>query len=111
MLRNFLLGLLGFIFVSAHAAEIIRDPTKPIDVTATAAETQGNMRLDAILIGKTRNIAIISGQRFSIGDKIGGATIIDILPSEVQLQDDSGEYVIKLNPTTIKTPSNKEPSK
>lgn len=93
----------------ALAEETMHDPTRPFGVAIVESTQQGNIHIDAILTGPNRNIVIIGGQRFTVGDKIGDAEIIEISPTEVHLQDDSGEYVIKLNATTIKKPTNKQP--
>lgn len=101
--RIFITLLLVFSYSFSFA--ILRDPTLPIGKNLSGV---AGIKIDAIIIGKTRKIVTIDGRQLVEGDKIRGTTIVEIQPDKVVFEDESGKFDIymagsgiKLNPTTV----------
>ena len=62
----------------------------PIPVQAPASVLQ------SILISPQRRLAIINGRTVSIGDSVGDAVVVEILPYEVVLQRNGQEVRMRL---------------
>ncbi len=72
----------------ADEAELLRDPTRPYSAKAVAAATgnaTSSYRVTAIFTSEKRRIAIVNGQRVSEGDRVDGATVVEILANDLQL--------------------------
>jgi hypothetical protein len=54
--------------------------------------------LQSVLINATGKSAIISGQRYKLGDKVGEARLIGIAESEVVLKTPDGTQTLRLFP-------------
>jgi hypothetical protein len=93
----------------AYANHPLRDPTRPPNTTSYAA--LGNtLRIDAIFFNKdnaNKSTVIIEGRKFMLGDKINDATLVEIKPHEIKLQDDKGEFTVNVPYTIIKSPITK----
>ena len=81
------------------------DPTRPPEgmsaVTASApAEIAAfsEPRLQSVMIGTAGRSAIISGQRYQLGDRIGDARLVKISEAEVVLAGASGRRAMTLFP-------------
>ena len=77
--------------VLAEDAELLRDPTRPWSArsvapvgTVTATGVTG-FRVTAIFTSEKRRIAIVNGQRVSEGDRVNGATVVEILADDIRL--------------------------
>jgi MSHA biogenesis protein MshK len=55
-------------------------------------------RLESVLIGPDRRIAVISGQQYRMGDKFGEGRIVRINESEVAIRSGESVEVLKLIP-------------
>ena len=89
IIKFLLFGLVG-ITISAYA---MRDPTEPAgDNTKTTINGNGNIQVDSILSSKDRNLALIAGRYYKVGDNIMGAKVTEIHPTFVRFQDSSGEF-------------------
>ena len=100
--------LLCLTLVNHIAAGALHDPTQPPGMGYKYDETLNpasmyNYRIDGIFIGKDKKMAIINGQRVSVGDKIFNINVIDIDKNSVRLKDENGEFVISMNNAVIKT--------
>ncbi len=76
--------------VLADDAELLRDPTRPWSARSVAAAATGNattssFRVTAIFTSDKRRIAIVNGQRVSEGDRVDGATVVEILAGALRL--------------------------
>jgi MSHA biogenesis protein MshK len=75
------------------------DPTRPASYTPAAAPVAaGRPRLESVLIAPDRRIAIISGQRVQVGDRIYGAEVVSITESEVVLRSGQASETLALFP-------------
>ena len=77
--------------ILANAQETLRDPTRPWSArsvapvgTVTATGVTG-FRVTAIFTSDKRRIAIVNGQRVSEGDRVDGATVVEILVDALRL--------------------------
>ena len=99
--------LLALAAPGAHAEPF--DPTRPpADQVALAAEAGPGpdtvWRLDSVLSSPERRVAVINGVRTRVGDRIGGATVLQIDKSSVRLREAGGEFELALH-ATVKTPA------
>ena len=58
----------------------------------------GRPRLESVLIAPDRRIAIISGQRVQLGDRIGGAQVVSITETAVVLRSGLTNETLPLFP-------------
>lgn len=92
------LFLAFFTSLSCMAAQFA-DPTRPPSFTPGAAPVPtGRPRLESVLIAPDRRIAIISGQRVRLGDRIGGAEVVSITESAVVLRAGQTSETLPLFP-------------
>lgn len=79
-------GMLG-----RGVAETLGDPTQPPNTTSLSpgqrtAKPLPRWSLTATFIASDRRVATINGKRVTVGEQIGGATVLAIEPSWVSLQ-------------------------
>lgn len=89
-------------------ASRLDDPTRPPGyafggVPRSAHRTGWN--LSQILIAPDRRQAIINGHSVREGDYVGGARVVEILPSEVKLRRKDRAFSIKLLSGSVKRPA------
>lgn len=85
---------------TAHAQSELRDPTRPPTPAEIEAwfgngpddQTRAPFRLQSILLGPQRRIAIIDGERLRPGEQLGDAEVQLIEPGRVVLERD-GEKI------------------
>lgn len=72
-----------------HAYAEMRDPTQPpaipISVTQETPQYEGDYKLQSILIGPMRKLAMINGELVSVGSKIQNARVVAINKNYVVL--------------------------
>lgn len=97
---HLLAGLICALSVASAAAEMI-DPTRPggAPVMGHTAAARG---LQSTIVSAERRLAVIDGKRVGIGDKIGGASVVEIGPYHVVLKRGMERSTLKLQPYTIK---------
>jgi MSHA biogenesis protein MshK len=109
--------------ISATAATTgnaaLPDPTRPPDsVIAASNAAPGEIaafaepQLQSVLIGTNGRSAIIGGQRYRLGDRVGDATLVKISEAEVVLAGAGGRRTMSLFPAVKKrvdTPAAKVP--
>jgi hypothetical protein len=84
------------------------DPMRPPDmrlVKGSAGSAMGNgfnAHLSSTLITKGQRSAIINGQNVSVGDRVAGAKVIEIMPTEVVLRRKGRNHKVKLLPVSVK---------
>ncbi len=86
------------------AADLLRDPTQPIDY-APAASTQtesreGGLRLTAVFTG-SRPSAVIGGRRVHVGDRVQDYEVRSIAAGKVELIRGGEISVLRLYSSTI----------
>ena len=101
-MRTKLLILLGLLVViPAWAGDLLdglADPTRPSRSGAGEGVSRGGLVLQSTLVSPRRRVAIISGQRVSVGGKIGGAEVVAIRPYEVILSRSGKESTLRMLP-------------
>ena len=89
-------------------AQGIADPTLPPPAFATGENAEEAVRgpvLQSIMIRPHSRSAIISGERVTLGSKIGNSRVAAIRDSEVVLRSNSGTEVLRLYPDVHMKPS------
>ena len=75
------------------------DPTRPATFTPSAAASPaGRPRLESVLIAPDRRIAVISGQRVQVGDRVYGAEVVSITEGAVVLRTGQASETLALFP-------------
>lgn len=91
-------------------AQALPDPTRPALLPRGSGEGAAAAPvpaapapvLQSVLIARDRSIAIISGQRFDLGDHVGDARIVRITETEVVLRSGDAQTTLKLFPQVEK---------
>lgn len=78
------------------------DPTRPYTGRRPAfqAPASDGMVLQSTLVSRERQVAVVNGQRYQRGDKIGRWQVTVIGPTEVVLQRANEEKRLRLLPAT-----------
>ena len=79
----------------ADDTEVLRDPTRPYNARSVAVAPGGgsrsgssgvaSFRVTAIFTSDMRRIAVVNGRRVTEGDKVDGATVVEILTDRLRL--------------------------
>lgn len=98
-------GLLSF---PVHAQ--LDDPTRPpgyrlILPGGKKAATKLRYTLSSVRISSVRRVAIINNRSVEAGDRVNGAKVIAIYPSEVKLTKQGKEFTVKLLSQVVKKTS------
>ncbi len=72
------------------------DPTQPSGYTAPKEAAKKKWRLESVLIGERRKLAIINGQSYQEGDRVGNAELISIEHNKVTLRKGLQRTVLEL---------------
>ncbi len=81
-------------------AQALTDPTKPATFQQSAKSE--SLKLESILFGASRKVAVINGKALSEGDRIDNKTIIRISKDSVQVSDSGVEITLTLKRPTIR---------
>ena len=107
-----LLILTGYMILvsSGGYAEALPDPTRPYGYGSEIAVEQIphekiQWQLSGIRITENKRSAILNGRLVKEGDKLDGAVVMEIKPSEVTLQQQDKRLVVKLLLSNIKQPA------
>ena len=80
------------------AQSSLRDPTRPFHYTAgksqTADRQQHQFKLESILYGPGRRIAVIDGHAVSRGESVYGARVVKIEPARVILEYKGRRHIL-----------------
>ncbi|HYR06005.1 MAG TPA: hypothetical protein VEP71_04910 [Gallionella sp.] len=109
MMHNFFRTIhtltMALLSVAANAEEL-SDPTRPppgftLPAVSPASGTAANQSagLQSIIISKNRRAAIIDGETVELGDKYGGAKLIEVNEGSVVLRSAQGRQVMTLFPS------------
>jgi MSHA biogenesis protein MshK len=85
--------------VAWHDAVALNDPTRPSGYAApagVAAKPGEVLRLESVLIGRDRRVAVINGKTCSVGDSIDGARLVAIHADGAELVRDGNRVVLPL---------------
>lgn len=96
--RPRLLAWLLVLVAGPLAAATLRDPTQPLDYqphAATAHKAASVYRLESILYGPTRRVAVINGTAVGPGEHIAGARVVRIERMAVVLDIQGVRHVLK----------------
>ncbi len=72
------------------------DPTRPY--TAPAESDRSGLQLQYTMVSPQRRVAVINGQRYATGARVGGWEIVAIDSTEVVLRDGAKEKRLQLVP-------------
>jgi len=100
--------------VSPAWGQALSDPTRPpqewlaaqpkVAGTPSAFDQEAPPHLQSLLIGPSRNYAIIDGQLVGVGDTFNDARVVKVSPSEVVLRSERGIQTLRLFPDVEKRP-------
>ena len=94
---------------SIALAQQLKDPMRPAGLsssgTRNAIVRARNYRLSSTFIARGHKSAIVNGRRIQVGDMIGNARVVEILPTEIRLRRDGRTTMLRLLPITVKTPA------
>ena len=79
-----------------------RDPTAPTNTEHVDNEDQTHLKLKSILVGKTRQVALINDTFVSVGDTIGTAKVVAIRDNSVILLDSGVTITLTLFENNIR---------
>jgi MSHA biogenesis protein MshK len=95
-------ALAGGFFACAGAlgAQELADPTRPPEFRGSqeASPLEQGGRLQSVLLSSGRKIAVIDGATVPLGGRLGGATLVSIMPTHVVLREGDEERVLRLHP-------------
>ena len=81
----------------------LADPSRPSSHgVVTTGVSQGGLVLQSTLVSPRQRVAVINGQRLSVGDAIQGASVTDIQPFQATLQRAGREITLRLMPPLAK---------
>ena len=84
------------------------DPMRPPDMRlvkgsgGSGVEGRFNAHLSSTLITKGQRSAIINGRNVTVGDRVAGAKVMEIMPTEVVLRHKGRDHKVKLLPVSVK---------
>ena len=85
-------------------AEMLRDPTQPLNYTVSGydapADSNGSMKLSAVFYG-SRPYAVISGKVVHVGESLGGYQVSRIYSGTVELKNGSETVTLKMHPKSV----------
>ena len=91
---------------TSYAVEV-HDPTKPTAYRESVQSNKDTYRLESILLGVNRKLAIINGESFSEGDTHKLGKVISINRNNVVLQG-SKRHILTLTTLSLKKPVDKK---
>jgi len=108
------LTIIGFLMLALIShAQAISDPTRPPGLNSVPARSNTTVRkgprwvLKSTLISPQRRSAVINNRVVSLGDRVKGATVVDINPSSVRLRSGGAYITLVMLKKNIKAPSRK----
>ena len=101
MSRHWLAAVLLALPAAVSAQHSLGDPTRPTslsepDESAEKATQAVRWRLQSTLIADDRKVAVINGRTVSQGERIEGATLLEVRSDGVTLQEDGQRRVLRL---------------
>lgn len=108
-------GLL-ILVMAAPALAALEDPTRPPVQAPAAAQSPAasdgpRWLLTTTLVSPERRTAVINNQVVTVGDRIGGARVVDIQADSVRLRAGGREVTLMIVSTNVKQASKAQASK
>jgi len=91
---------------TSYAVEV-HDPTKPTAYREAVQSTKDTYRLESILLGANRKLAIINGESYSEGDAHKLGKVVSINRNNVVIQG-SKRHILTLITLSLKKPVDKK---
>jgi len=93
-----------------QSAMALDDPMRPptASTVRSSTSTGSGYTLSSTFIARDRKSAIINGRQVSVGDRIDGARVLEIMPTQVQLQAQGRTVTVLLLPIAVKKPAKVE---
>ena len=109
MRKRLLIIAYSVMWTSHGLAAALPDPTRPYQYGALVEieqmpDEKVQWRLSGIRINENKRSAILNGKLVKEGDKVDGAAVMEIKPSEVTLQQEDKRLVVRLLLSNIKQP-------
>jgi MSHA biogenesis protein MshK len=82
-----------------HDAAALSDPTRPSGYAApsdVAEKSDEALKLESVLIGRDRRVAVINGKTCRVGDNINGARLVAIHADGAELMREGNRVVLPL---------------
>lgn len=93
----------NLLLASAEASQDLYDPTRPPGKQAQArVQSQSSLRLESVLIGSKRKVAIINGRRYMEGDRIGAGKVVTIQRQGVKIALPEKTLSLRLRHVVVK---------
>ncbi len=77
--------------------EFLRDPTRPYTESERRAATSPRYVVNAIIVSAERRVAIVNGQRVTVGGSVDNAKVISIENGQLILEINGKRLTAKLN--------------
>lgn len=96
-------ALLALVALTAQAAEVFNDPTRPAQeylptVLRASAVSESALLLQSILLSPQRKVAIINGRAVMVGDRIQGYQLQSLDNRSATLKNTHGVITLQLLP-------------
>lgn len=99
-----LLFLAVFCLPLCAGAEMLRDPTQPLNYTVSGdvapADSNGSLKLSAVFYG-SRPYAVISGRVVHVGESLRGYQVSRIYNGAVELKNGAETVTLKMYPKSV----------
>ncbi len=104
-----LFTILVALLLTAAPASALDDPMRPPSFdpggrVGSAPAGPSGFSLTSTLVSPDRRVAVINGRTLAVGERIGGAEIIEILPDRVRIRRGKKESTLTLAPVNVKEP-------
>ncbi len=91
--------LLALTLSNVAIAQEMRDPTRPYKPAAVRKAIQPSFVVNAIFVSSRRQVAVVNGQRVTVGDRIDGAVVTDIEKHQITLEMDGQAFTAAMKRT------------
>ncbi len=90
--------------VSDADDDVLRDPTRPVTAVevTTPARPAARYVVSAIFVGPDRRVAVVNGRTVGLGDRVGGARVVDIAPDRLILAVGGKTLTARLATTKVR---------
>lgn len=104
MLRVYsLVSIWCLLFAVPSTVVALQDPTRPPGYGSTAARASGPVwQVNSIRIASQHKTAVVNGRTVAVGNRVNGATVIDIEPTEVRFRKEGKEFTVRLFNHSVK---------
>lgn len=105
------IAAVGLLLIGATDRVELGDPTRPALVSAArrGGRSHDPLRLQSLLLSRERRVAVIDGRSVEVGDRVGGARVLEIDLTGVRLGFQGRERLLTLTPGSVKKPATGRP--